>query len=239
MPRQLDLNGFRAGSPLKISNKSATEAEIIIYAGIGQDWWGDGSMISAKNFLEELRKVPSSVETLNVRINSPGGDVFDGVAIYNLLKQHKAKVIVHIDGLAASIASIIALAGDEVRMGEGALFMIHLPWTFAYGNRMEMDNTINRLMDIEEQMLGIYVNKTKMSRVELRAMLEKETWMNADEAVEKGFANSKTEQTVAIAASAMKSPWIHKRPENFFSDVQAKTQKIEDLKNKISQRLKK
>lgn len=234
MSRYLDFNGCRAGSPLKISNKSATEAEIVIYAGIGQDWWGDGSMISAKQFSDELKKIPDTVNTIHVRINSPGGDVFDGVAIYNRLKQHKAKKIVYIDGLAASIASIIALAGDEVKMGDGALYMIHLPWTFAYGNRMELDNTINRLMDVEEQMIGIYAKKTKLDRNEIRSLLEAETWMGADEAIEKGFVTSKFEDTVAIAASAIKSPWIAKKPEKYFSESQATKAKIEDLKNKVS-----
>lgn len=237
MSRLLDFQGCRAGSPLKIMNKSSTEADIIVYAGIGQDWWGDGSMISAKQFSEELKKIPDSVNTLNVRINSPGGDVFDGIAIYNRLKQHKAKKIVHIDGLAASIASIIALAGDEIRIGDGALYMIHLPWTFAYGNRMDLDNTVNRLMDIEEQMLGIYAKKTKLDRGEIRSLLEAETWMGADEAIEKGFVDMKAEDTVAIAASAIKSQWINKKPEKFFSEAEATKLKIENLKNKVSARL--
>lgn len=238
MSNLLAFKGVRAGSPLKILNKSATEAEVVIYAGIGQDWWGDGSMISAKQFSDELKKVPDTVNTINVRINSPGGDVFDGIAIYNRLKQHKAKKVVYIDGLAASIASIIALAGDEIKIGEGALYMIHLPWTFAYGNRMDLDNTVNRLMDVEEQMLGIYAKKTGMDRGEIRTMLEKESWLGADEAIEKGFVDSKAEDTIAIAASAIKnSPWIGKKPEKYFSDREATQEKINELKNKVSSRL--
>lgn len=231
--RTLDYKGFRAGSPLKIMNKTATEAEIIIYAGIGQDWWGDGSMISAKDFSDELKKIPDTVNTLHVRINSPGGDVFDGIAIYNRLRQHKAKKIVYIDGLAASIASIIALAGDEIKIGEAALFMIHLPWTFSMGNRMELENTVNRLMDVEEQMLGIYSKKSNLDRNEIRSLLEKETWMGADEAIEHGFVHSKVDDTVAIAASAIKSRWIAKKPEKFFSDSEATAAKINDLKAKV------
>lgn len=237
MPRQLDYNGFRSGSPLKILNKSATEAEIVIYAGIGQDWWGDGSMISLKQFNDELKKISPTVNTLHIRLNSPGGDVFDGIGIYNRLLQFKAKKIVYIDGLAASISSIIALAGDEIVMGEGALYMIHLPWTVAMGNRTDIDKTVNLLMDIEEQMIGIYARKTKMSRIEIKAMLEKETWMGADEAIEKGFVDKTAETTVAIAASAIKSQWIAKRPEKFFSETQATTEKLNDLKNKLSSRL--
>lgn len=237
MSRNIDFKGIRAGSPLKIMNKTTTEAEIVIYAGIGQDWWGDGSMISAKQFSDELKKIPDTVNTLHVRINSPGGDVFDGVAIYNRLKQHKAKKIVYIDGLAASIASIIALAGDEIKIGEGALYMIHLPWTMAYGNRMDIDNTVNRLLDVEEQMLGIYAKKTKLDRSEIRSLLEAETWMGADEAIEKGFVDSVVEDTVAIAASAIKSKWIAKKPEKYFSETEATQARITELKNKVSSRL--
>lgn len=237
MSKLLDFKGHRAGSPLKILNKSASEAEIIIYAEIGQDYWGDGSMISAKQFSEELKKIPDTVNTLHVRINSGGGDVFDGITIFNRLKQHKAKKIVHIDGLAASIASIIALAGDEIRMGEAAMYMIHLPWTIAMGDRTAFDNMINRLMDVEEQMLGIYARKTKLDKNEIRAMLEEETWMGADQAIELGFADKKVEDTVAIAASALKAKWIAKRPEKYFSTTDATAAKIEELKNKVSSRL--
>ena len=238
MPKMLAYQGHKAGSPLKIVNKTATEAEIIIYAGIGQSWWDDGSMISAKQFSDELKKIPDTVNTLNVRINSPGGDVFDGIAIYNRLKQHKAKKVIYIDGLAASIASIIALAGDEINMGEGALYMIHLPWTFAMGDRKDLDSTINRLMDIEEQMVGIYAKKTKLERSEVRSMLEEETWMSADEAIEKGFVTKKVDDTVAIAASAIKnSKWFSKKPEKYFSDTEATQTKIKELKEKIASRL--
>ena len=101
------LFNFASGaSQLRTSNKSATKAEVVIYAGIGADFWGDGSMISAKQFDAELKKIDPTVNEIEVRINSPGGDVFDGITIYNRLKQHKAKKTVYIDGLAASIASI-------------------------------------------------------------------------------------------------------------------------------------
>lgn len=233
----LDFNGHQAGSPLKIVNKSATEAEIIIYANIGQDYWGDGSMISAKQFSDELKKIPETVNTLNVRINSGGGDVFDGIAIFNRLKQHKAKKKIYIDGLAASIASIIALAGDEIVIGDGALFMVHLPWTFSMGNRMDLDNTVSRLMDVEEQMLGIYAKKSKLSKSEIRSLLEKETWMNADEAIEMGFVDSKAEDTVAIAASAINSQWIAKKPVKYFSQADATAMRINELKEKVRKRL--
>lgn len=233
MPKILDFVN-NSGQKLRINNKSATQAEIILYAGIGQDFWGDGSRISAKQFSDELKKIDASVNEIIVRINSPGGDVFDGIAIYNRLVQHPAKIKVYIDGLAASIASIIALAGEEVFIGEGALVMVHLPWTIAYGNRMEFENTINRLLDVEEQMISIYKRKTKIDRAEIKAMLEKETWMGAEEAIAKGFADSMVTESVPIAASAIDSPWINKKPKNYFSETQAVNAAKDDLKKKIS-----
>ena len=236
MPKILEFAN-KASQPFKIQNKSATKAEIILYAGIGQDWWGDGSMISAKQFSDELKKLDDTVNEITVRINSPGGDVFDGITIYNRLKQHKAKVVVHIDGLAASIASIIALAGDEVHIGEGALYMVHLPWTFAMGNRMDLDNTVSRLLDVEEQMIGIYAKKTGLGRSEIKALLEAESWLNADEAVEKGFVDSKVEETMPIAASAIDARWINRKPKTYKSMASAISVAKDELKNKIQSRI--
>lgn len=234
MPKIL---GFKSNGdqPLRVVNKSATRAELTIYAPIGESLWGDS--ISAKQFSDTLNSLDSAVNEITVRINSPGGDVFDGIAIYNRLKQHKAKIIVHIDGLAASIASVIALAGDEIVIGDGALYMIHLPWTFSMGNRMDLENTINRLMDAEEQMIGIYAKRTKMDRTEIRKMLESETWLDADQAIDKGFVDKKADQSMPIAASALKNPWITKAPKNFNSDTKAVDSAISALKKKIGQKI--
>lgn len=233
---QKNLLKFKARStkPLQIRSESATKAEIVLYTGIGQDYWGDGSMVSSKQFSDELKALPKTVNELTVRINSPGGDVFDGIAIYNRLKQFDGTVNVIIDGLAASIASIIALAGETITIGEGALYMVHLPWTFAYGNRMELDNVVNRLMDVEEQMLGIYAKRSGLDRSEIKALLEAETWMDADQAIEKGFVDSKVEESMPIAASAIKSPWISKRPENYYSETKAVDSAKAELQKKIS-----
>ncbi len=231
MPQKILDFKAKSGQPFRIVSKSATKAEIVIYAPIGESFWGDS--VSAKSFSEELKKLDPTVNEIDVRINSPGGDVFDGIAIYNRLKQHKAKITVYIDGLAASIASIIALAGDEVIMGEGALFMIHLPWTVAMGNRMDFDNMVNRLMDVEEQLISIYTKKTGMDRAEIKTMLEEETWMDADQAIEKGFVSKKAEDSLPIAASVFDSRWINKRPKNYKSETKVVSQAIEELKKKI------
>lgn len=236
MPKNI-VNFTKSEKRLRITNKSATTAEIILYAGIGQDFWGDGSMISAKQFSDELKAIDPSVTELTVRINSPGGDVFDGIAIYNRLVAFKGTVKVYIDGLAASIASIIALAGDEIIIGDGALFMVHLPWTYAMGNRMELDNTVNRLLDVEDQMIGIYAKKTGLGKSEIKSLLEAETWMGADQAIDLGFVDEKMEDTVPIAASAINSKWINKKPSNYFSEAKALEQEKKDLKEKIKNRL--
>lgn len=231
--------GFKSkqDQPFKIVAKSATQAEIVIYAAIGPDYWGDGTMLSAKQFSDELSKLPSSVNDILVRINSPGGDVFDGITIYNRLKQHKAKITVQIDGLAASIASIIALAGDEIFIGEGAIYMVHLPWTWAMGNRMELDNTINRLMDVEEQMISIYTKKTGIDRTEMRALLEAETWLGADEALSKGFVTGKSEDSLPIAASVFNSRWIKGKPKSYKSETMEIAAAVDGLKKKIGEKI--
>lgn len=227
----VDLKAIK--TPFQIRSASSDTAEIILYAGIGQDWWGDGSMVSAKMFSDEMKALPKSTKTLNVRINSPGGDVFDGITIYNRLKQFDGTVNIFIDGLAASIASIIALSGDTITIGEAALFMIHLPWTFAMGNRMDLDNTVQRLMDVEEQMVGIYSKKSGMDRNEVKSLLEAETWMGADEAIDKGFVDAKAEDSVPIAASAMGSRWIMRAPKKYNSESKAADVLKMELKNKI------
>lgn len=232
MPRLLNLD--RSFQPFQIKNKTATSAEIILYGAIGTSWYEDA--ISAKQFSDEINKLEPTVKNLTVRINSPGGDVFDGISIYNRLKQHPAKVTVYIDGLAASIASIIALAGDEVIMGEGALYMIHLPSTVAAGDRNNFENTINLLMDVEEQLISIYQAKCgkKKTRNEIRAMMENETWLDSTQAIAEGFCDSTTSETMPIAASVLdRAKWLNKVPRGIKTlDDEVKTE-IENLRSKI------
>lgn len=231
MPKILDF--AKNSQPFQIKNKTATTAEIMLYGAIGASFWEDS--ITAKQFSDELKTLPDTVNEIVVRINSPGGDCFDGIAIMNRLKQHPAKVKVKIDGLCASIATIIACAADEIEIGEGALFMIHLPWTLTAGNRMDLENVGNRLMDIEEQMVSIYKKKTKLDRSEIRSMLEQETWMDADQAMEHGFVDSKAGETFAIAASLLdKATWINKKPKMRTTDNVVKDE-IKNLKNKVEQ----
>ncbi len=166
-----------------ITNK-ADKAEIWIYEMIGEDFWTGGG-VTAKNFQKELSEIKAS--QIDLHINSPGGAVFDGITIYNLLKQHPANITTYIDGLAASIASVIALAGDKVIMAENALYMVHNPEGLAMGTATDMRSLADVLDKIASTMVGTYVSKTKKPETDIKAMLDAETWMTADEALEAGF----------------------------------------------------
>jgi ATP-dependent protease ClpP protease subunit len=183
---------------LQIRAKAERAAEILIYSDIGESWFSEG--LTAKAFLKELRAL-GDLATIDVRINSNGGSVFDGLAIYNGLKAHKARKTVHIDGIAASIASVIAMAGDEIRMGEGAFIMVHSPYTLAAGNAEELRETADLLESIEAQLVGIYAARTGLSAEAIGQMLAAETWLNAEDAARMGFADAVAEP-IRLAASA-------------------------------------
>jgi ATP-dependent Clp endopeptidase proteolytic subunit ClpP len=167
----------------QITNK-AEKSEVWIYEMIGKDFWtGDG--VTAKDFQKELSDIKSS--QIDLHINSPGGDVFDGITIYNLLKQHSAKVTTYIDGLAASIASVIALSGDRIVMAENAMMMIHNPWGMAMGDASDMRKMADSLDKVRDSIAKTYVSKTGKRPDEINPLMDAETWMSADEALELGF----------------------------------------------------
>jgi ATP-dependent Clp endopeptidase proteolytic subunit ClpP len=174
----------------EIKNK-ADKAEIWIYEFIGEDYW-TGEGITAKSFQKELSGITAS--QIDLHINSPGGEVFDGITIYNLLKQHKATITTYIDGLAASIASVIALSGDTVIMAENALMMIHNPWGFSMGDADTMRKMAETLDKVAGSILLAYTEKTGMDDAEMRQMMADETWMSAQEAIDMGFADQITEK---------------------------------------------
>lgn len=166
-----------------IQAKGDEAAEVWIYDQIGASFWEEG--VTAKNFIKELTAIKAG--QINLHINSPGGSVFDGVAIYNALKNHPATVTTFVDGLAASIASVIALAGDKVVMAENSLYMIHNPWGFAQGDAEEMRKTAEMLDKVRGTLLTTYMSKTGKDEAELIAMLDAETWLDAKEALAHGF----------------------------------------------------
>ncbi len=157
----------------------ANHAEIMIYDEIGV--WG----ISAKDFVDELNAL--DVEKIDLRLNTPGGSVFDGIAIYNALKRHKASITVYIDGLAASMGSIIALAGETVHMAENAFYMIHNPWGFAIGDASEMRGQADVLDKLAGTMARIYSEFSGMDYDTVIAAMDAETWYGAEDALEAGF----------------------------------------------------
>jgi len=164
-------------------------AEIFIYDQIGYDWW-DGSGVTATKFVEELNAL--SVSKIDLRLNSPGGLVFDGVTIANAIARHPADVTVHIDGLAASIASVIAIAGNHVRMADNALFMIHNPATGIWGEARDLRKEADVLDQIRDSLIVSYKAKTGMSEEDLIAAMDAETWYSAAKALEAGFVDELT-----------------------------------------------
>jgi ATP-dependent Clp protease protease subunit len=167
-------------------------AEIVIYDEIGA--FG----IPAKAFLDELRAL-GPVAELTVRINSPGGSVFDGVAIYNALKRHQAKVAIWIDGIAASIASMIAMAGDEVVMPDNAMLVLHDPSGLVAGTAADMRATAEALDKMAAAMVAAYRAKSGAEDAAIEALMAAETWLSAEEAVELGLAD-RVEAPVRMAA---------------------------------------
>jgi ATP-dependent Clp protease protease subunit len=167
-------------------------AEVVIYDEIGA--FG----IPAKAFLDELKAL-GPVAELTVRINSPGGSVFDGVAIYNALKRHQASVTVWIDGIAASIASMIAMAGDEVVMPENAMLVLHDPSGLVAGTAADMRATADALDKMAAAMIAAYRAKSGAGDTEIEALMAAETWLSAEEAVDLGLAD-RVEAPVRMAA---------------------------------------
>ena len=177
-----------------IKAKANDTAEISIYDEIG--FWG----VTAQSFSKDLKALGNNLKQINLHIHSPGGDVFDGIAIYNLLKNHPANVTVYIDGLAASMASVIAMAGNEVIMPENAMMMIHKPWGIQGGDAEDMRKYADLLDKVENTLIPAYANKTGKTPEELAEMLSAETWLNGKECVEQGFADKLAEPLVAMAS---------------------------------------
>lgn len=170
-------------SAYKIGNKAAeNEATVYVYDEIS--WFG----ISAEQFIKDINGIDA--KTIHIRFNSPGGNVFDGISIANAIRAHKSKTVSHIDGLAASIASVIALASDEVRMADNSFLMIHDPWSMVIGTAQTMREEADLLDKVGGSISKTYVAKTGKSEQEIADLMRKETWMTADEAKELGFVDA-------------------------------------------------
>lgn len=160
---------------------------ITIYDQIGEDWWtGEGT--TAKRISGALRTIGDKHAT--VYLNSPGGDVFEGLAIYNLLREHQAGVTIKVVGVAASAAAIIAMAGSRVEVARAGFLMIHNSWTVAVGNQHDMRETADWLEPFDKTQADIFSAKTGDAPDKIAKMLDAETWIGGQEAVDMGFADS-------------------------------------------------
>ena len=178
-----------------INAKADSSADIFIYEDIGDGWMGG---ISAKRFADDLNAL-GKLDTLNVFVNSPGGSVFDGEAIYNVLKRNSARVVMNVDGLAASIASLIVMAGDEINIAANAMMMVHNPWTLVAGSADDLRATADMMDKLRDGLIATYAARTKTDAAKIGDMMTAETWMNADEAVALGFADKKSEEMKVAA----------------------------------------
>lgn len=189
-------------------NTDATEgAEVMIYGDIGYGWYDEG--ITGESISREIAAIDA--DEINVRINSGGGLVFEGLAIYNALARHSAKIIMHVDSIAASIASVILMAGDEIRISEGAQVMIHKPWSGLYGDANALRKEAEILDKLEGGIIDIYAARTDAKRSDLETWVGAETWFTGQEAVDAGFADSMTpaKKKVKAASSALFSSFKH------------------------------
>lgn len=183
------------------AKKAGKRGEIYVYESIGEGWFGG---ITAKSFSDSVKEL-GSVDAMDIYINSPGGSVFDGISIYNQIKRFSGEKIVHIDGIAASIASVIAMAGDTINIAENGMMMIHDPWGFVIGTSGEMRKYADSLDKVRDTILTTYVSKTGGDEKQIAAWMDAETWMNAAESVERGFATKTTEEKAMKAEFPMLS----------------------------------
>jgi ATP-dependent Clp protease protease subunit len=187
--------------------KAATDEEntISVFDVIGQDYW-TGEGVTAKRIAAALRSMDGKDVTVNV--NSPGGDMFEGLAIYNLLRQHKGDVTVRVLGVAASAASIIAMAGDRVEVARAGFLMIHNCWVIAVGNRHDFREVADTMEPFDQAMADIYAARTGDTLESIQSLMDAETWIGGADAVSQGFADSllssdeiaQAEQTASAAA---------------------------------------
>lgn len=190
----------------EFKNITPSNADLFIYGAIvseHDDWFGSDSDVSLTDFKEEIDSL-GNIKTLNIFINSPGGDVFAASTMISLLQRLKAKgtkLISYVDGLSASAASFLMMVADEIKLYKNSIVMIHKPMSFAYGNANEMQKTIDTLNKIEDSvMIPMYMNKSKVSEDEIRNIIDAESWLNANEMAEKFNVTLLDEEKTAVAS---------------------------------------
>jgi len=201
MQAEQEERKMKAKTWYKIQAKDDS-AEISIFGDIGASWWGDS--VTAADFKKDFDAIKDKA-SINILINSPGGDVFDGIAIYNIIATEREKVSVEVMALAASAASIIALAGSTLKIDTGGFFMIHNPWTLAAGGASDLRESADLLDKIGAELVNIYEAHSELSAEEIQGYMDETKWFNADEAVDAGFADEQVEHE-AVAASVSVDP---------------------------------
>lgn len=184
---------------------------ISVFDVIGQDYWS-GEGVTAKRIAAALRAIGERDVVVN--INSPGGDMFEGLAIYNLLREHKGSVTVKVLGVAASAASIIAMAGDEIQVARAGFLMIHNAWIYAAGNRHDFRAYADYLEPFDASMADVYVARTSQALKDVQKMMDGETWIGGTAAIEQGFADSLLESDEIAVGEEKASALAVRRVEN-------------------------
>lgn len=210
---------------VQMAAENPTVAELFIVDFIGDwidDYWGFG--VTARAFIDEIKGLPDAVKTIRVRINSPGGDVFSATTIANVLRDQRAKgrtVETVVDGLAASAASIVLMAGDPVRIADNALIMVHNPWSFAIGEAKDFRKAADELDTIRGAIIATYQWQTDLDAEAIAALMDATTWMDADEAIAQGFAAEKVEGLKAAASLDRRAIAKLPVPEEYRARVEA------------------
>src|SRR5690625_980053 len=200
--------------------------EITIYGDIGSYWWGSTSASDIKKVLDEHKG-----KDVIVNLNRPGGDAFDGIAIYNQLKKHDGKVFVNVDGWAASAASIIAMAADELIMNTGTMMMIHEASVIAWGTKKKFKSVLNSLEGLDSSLADIYMTRFKGERSEIETFIENETWFTATEAVDIGLADkvNEVDEPEGTDPEEFKNSVLARFRKNDENTIKINTQKIGEV----------
>lgn len=185
-------------SGYRMVRNANSNGEIYLYGDIGSGGWFSTG-ITADQFRQDLKAL-GDVRTIDLRINSDGGDVFHGQAMYSLLNTHPAQITVHVDGLAASAASFVAMAGDQIRIGEAAFMMIHDAWGVGAGSSADLRRAADLLDAVSGTIADIYAGRTGKDVADIKTMMAAETWMSGSEAVKAGFADVLVENKIVVAS---------------------------------------
>lgn len=225
----------------EFKNKTSTEADLYLYIEVAS-WGGGYAAHSAQSFKQELDNL-GAIDTLNIYINSPGGDVFEGNTIMNMLKRKKCTKNVYVDGLAASIASVIAMSGDKIIMPNNAMMMIHNAWTYTAGNSKDLRKLADDLDKVNASIRQAYLDKAgeKLDEETLITLMDNETWLTAQECYNYGLCDVVGEEKSVAAKFDLNKLSNYKNTPINYVLTQAKvieTPKIDDgteLINKLEQ----